>query len=85
MNVIVVILDSLRKDHVGYYGDMRIHTPNLNKFAAESVCFTKAFPESLPTLPVRRALYTGMRTFPNRHYVPRKGDNVLIPGWELAS
>jgi arylsulfatase A-like enzyme len=82
MNVIVVILDSLRKDHVGCYGETGIQTPNLDKFARKSVRFTKAFPESLPTLPVRRALYTGLRTFPNRRYVPRKGDNVLIPGWE---
>jgi len=82
MNVIVIMLDSLRKDHVGCYGNDWIHTPNLDKFAEESVVFTRAFPEALPTIPVRRAMHTGMRTFPNKGYVPRKGDNVKIPGWE---
>jgi len=54
----------------------------MDGLAKEGVLFTKAFPEALPTLPVRRAMHTGQRTFPNRDYVPRKGDNVKIPGWE---
>jgi len=82
MNVIIIMIDSLRKDHVGVYGNKRIHTPNLDKFARESVVFTRGFPEGLPTIPVRRAMYTGMRTFPNKGYVARKGDTVKIPGWE---
>ena len=82
MNVILVVLDSLRKDHVGCYGNEWIHTPNIDRLARESVVFTRAFPEALPTIPVRRAMHTGMRTFPNRGYVPRKGDDVKIPGWE---
>jgi len=76
------MLDSLRKDHVGCYGNDWIKTPAIDRLARDGVLFTRAFPEALPTLPVRRALYTGMRTFPNRNYVPRKGDNVKIPGWE---
>ncbi len=82
MNVIIIMLDSLRKDHVGCYGNKWIKTPNLDNLAKESVVFTRGFPEALPTLPVRRAMHTGMRTFPCRGYVPRKGDNVKIPGWE---
>lgn len=82
MNVIVIILDSLRKDHVGCYGNQWIKTPNIDKLAEESVIFTRAFPESLPTIPVRRALHTGIRVFPCRDYRGRKGDVVRIPGWE---
>ena len=82
MNIIVIMLDSLRKDHVGCYGNKWIHTPNLDKFAKESVIFTRAFPEALPTIPVRRVMHTGMQAFPNNKYVPRKGDTVKIPGWE---
>ena len=81
-NILVIMLDSLRKDHVGYYGNNWIKTPAIDQLAKESVLFTNAYPESLPTLPVRRAMHTGMRTFPNRNYVPRKGDTVMIPGWE---
>ena len=82
MNVIIIMLDSLRKDHVGCYGNDWIKTPAIDGLAKESVLFTRAFPEALPTIPVRRALHTGVRTFPNRGYIPRKGDDVKIPGWE---
>jgi arylsulfatase A-like enzyme len=63
-NVILVILDSLRRDHVGAYGNPWIHTPTLDAIAAESLLFTHAQPEAMPTLPVRRAIHTGMRTWP---------------------
>jgi arylsulfatase A-like enzyme len=64
MNVILVILDSLRKDHVGAYGDDRIKTPNLDAVAAEGLRFTRAHPDAMPTIPARRAIHTGMRTLP---------------------
>ena len=65
-NVILVIIDSLRRDHVGAYGNPWIHTPTLDAIAAESLLFTRAQPEAMPTLPARRAIYTGMRTWPTR-------------------
>ena len=55
MNVILIILDSLRKDHVGAYGNDEIRTPNLDALSKESFRFTRAYPESLPTLCARRA------------------------------
>lgn len=81
MNIILVILDSLRKDHVGAYGNEWIETPYLDAFAREAVTFTRAYPESLPTLPVRRALYTGLRTYPYRGHHDYKGDFSGAPGW----
>ncbi len=78
VNVIVVILDTLRKDHLGCYGNNWIQTPNFDAFARESLQFTRAYPESLPTIPVRRAIHTGKRTFPVRNWVPQKGDTVRI-------
>ena len=82
MNVLMIMLDSLRRDHVGCYGNDWIRTPNIDKFSKECVVFTRAFPEGLPTIPVRRAMHTGFRTYPNTGYVPRKGDDVKVPGWE---
>src|SRR5919202_2677288 len=66
MNVVVVIIDSLRKDHVGAYGNDWIKTPNLDSLASESLRFTHAHPEAMATIPVRRAIHTGMRTWPTR-------------------
>ena len=64
MNVIVVIIDSLRPDHLGCYGNRAVRTPSLDLFARESTIFDKACPETLPTLQVRRGLFTGMRLYP---------------------
>jgi arylsulfatase A-like enzyme len=82
MNVILVILDSLRKDHVGVYGNDRIQTPNLDDLAGESLRFSRAYPESLPTLCARRAIHTGMRTWPFRNFVRLPGETFQPAGWQ---
>jgi len=85
MNVILVIFDSLRKDCVSVYGRPpwgKVHTPRFDEFAAQSLVLTRAFPESLPTLPTRRAIYTGRRVYPFHNADFRlKGDFVGAPGW----
>lgn len=83
MNVAIVILDSLRRDHVGVYGNGWINTPNLDALANDSLRFTQPYPESIPTLCARRALYTGSRTWPFRNWSPPVGENVFSPaGWQ---
>jgi arylsulfatase A-like enzyme len=64
MNAILVMMDSLRPDHLGCYGNTRVQTPALDRFAKESVVFDRACPETLPALPVRHAIFTGMRLYP---------------------
>lgn len=85
MNIVLVIFDSLRKDCLGVYGAPpwgKVRTPHFDAFAKESLVMTRAFPESLPTLPARRAIYTGQRVYP--FYIGDfrlKGDFVGAPGW----
>lgn len=82
MNLVLVVLDTLRQDHVGAYGNRWIRTPNLDKLAAESLVFTRAYPESLPTLCFRRAIHTGRRTYPYAGHREFKGDfRSVAPGW----
>jgi arylsulfatase A-like enzyme len=87
VNVILVIIDSLRTDHIGCYADCYAKgglaaTPHLDRLAADSLRFTRAAPESLPTLPTRRALHTGQRVWPFWHSNnDLKGDFVGAPGW----
>ena len=84
-NIILVIFDTLRKDCIGAYGSPpwgKVRTPHFDAFAKESVMMTSAFPESLPTLPARRAIYTGQRVYPFHNGDFRlKGDFVGAPGW----
>ena len=85
MNIILVIFDSLRKDCLEAYGAPpwgKVLTPHFNAFAEESLMMTRAYPESLPTLPARRAIYTGQRVYPFHNSNFRlKGDFAGAPGW----
>jgi arylsulfatase A-like enzyme len=81
-NVVLVIIDSLRKDHVGAYGNDWIQTPNLDALAKESLRFTQAYPESAPTICARRAIHTGLRAWPFRDWKPPKGEDIILQGWE---
>jgi arylsulfatase A-like enzyme len=82
MNVILVILDSLRKDHVGIYGNDGVRTPSLDALAGQSRRFTRAYPESIPTLCARRAIHTGLRTWPFRNWDPPEGEDFMPAGWQ---
>jgi arylsulfatase A-like enzyme len=82
MNVVVVILDSFRKDHVGTYGNRWIKTPNIDALAKESLRFTRAYPESIPTINARRAIHTGTRSWPFRDWVVPKGEDIRLQGWQ---
>ncbi len=85
VNVFLIVLDTLRQDHVGCYGNDWIRTPNLDNFAKDAVRFTRMYPESLPTLPARKALYTGHRCYPFHRHIKSRGDFIGealgAPGW----
>ena len=46
-NIVVVVSDTLRTAYLSPYGNDWIHTPNLARFAEQSVRFTNAHPECL--------------------------------------
>lgn len=82
MNVLLVVVDSVRRDHLGVYGSRDTRTPAIDELARSSTRFTQARPEAMPTVQVRRCVHTGTRTFPTRNWWPRKGDSVRMPGWQ---
>jgi len=77
MNVIVIIADSMRADHLGCYGS-KIKTPNLDWFAAESALFGEAYAENLPTMPARTAWWTGRFLFTQRGWQPMAMNDYLM-------
>jgi arylsulfatase A-like enzyme len=80
-NVVLIFTDSTRADYIGAYNrNPRNKTPNLDALAGDSLRFSLAVPEAMPTGPARRSLLTGVRSFPYRNYVPTKGLPVG-PGW----
>ncbi len=76
MNVFWIMLDSLRRDHVGAYGSQVCQTPHLDAFAEEAIVFDNAYPEALPTIPVRTAMVTGCRTLAGRPWQPLAKEDV---------
>jgi arylsulfatase A-like enzyme len=80
-NVLLIVTDSTRADYVGAYNSQSVaRTPSLDALARQSLRFTDAVPEAMPTGLVRRALLTGMRSFPCRDWVPSP-PLPIQPGW----
>jgi arylsulfatase A-like enzyme len=80
MNVLLLIVDSLRPDHVGAYGSPQVQTPNVDELATRGLRFNRAFPEAMVTIPARRSIFTTRRIFPFRNFVPNE-ELGQSPGW----
>jgi len=78
MNVIWVISDSLRRDHVGAYGNKTIHTPSIDAFAARAVRFDRHYIAAFPTMPTRADYFTGRWTMSYMQWEPLSRDEVLL-------
>jgi arylsulfatase A-like enzyme len=66
-NVMVVVIDTLRADHLSAYGYHRPTSPTLDRLAREGVAFDNALSASSWTLPAHASLLTGR--FPNEHRI----------------
>ena len=80
-NAVLVVLPLVRASHVkAFDGGSPADTPNLDDLTGDSLRFDRAIPESMPALPARRALITGMRAFPFRDW--RKTEGMpAVPGY----
>lgn len=58
-NLVFVFADQLRADVLGYSGDEKAITPNLDKFSKTSMNFNCAFSVSPVSAPYRSSLFTG--------------------------
>ena len=81
MNLIVICADTLRYDVVRHAHPVAVATPALDALARESAVFTAAYGEGEPTIPVRRAFFTGMRSFPWRFAFDTAGLWPTGRGW----
>lgn len=79
-SVVLVLIDTLRADHLGAYGYDRPTSPNLDRLARSSVVFERAFSQAAWTKPATASLLTG--TYVHRHGVISARDAL---GTELAT
>jgi hypothetical protein len=74
---LLVVLPLVRKDYVD---DSGTDTPNITELEGSALRFDRAIPECMPSLPVRRTLVTGMRSFPFRDWKRTEG-MPAVPGY----
>ncbi len=93
-NVLFIITDAMRADHMSCAGNSTVRTPNLDKLAAEGVRFTNHFCNNPICMPNRATLLTGV--YPNVHGVRSNGmilskevptitQTLVKRGWQTAA
>lgn len=94
MNVILILCDTLRRDHCGPYHhgqplnrvggpqqpDWVVPTPNLDRLAARGTVFDHCHTGSTPCMPTRRDIYTGAYEFLRRGWGPLEDDDPDLLG-----
>jgi arylsulfatase A-like enzyme len=73
-NILLIIMDTVRADHLSCYGYPLPTTPHLDRLAEEGVRFTNAISTGGWTVPTHASLFTG--TFPGFHGA-RDGHPIL--------
>jgi arylsulfatase A-like enzyme len=64
-NIVLVVMDTVRADHLSIYGYERDTTPNIKNLASEATLYPRAISSSDLTLSTHASLFTGM--YPRRH------------------
>ena len=64
-NIVLIVMDTTRQDHLSCYGYDRANTPNLEELARESTLFRSAYSVGSWTPPGHASLFTGL--YPAAH------------------
>ncbi len=85
MNVLLVSIDSLRRDFLGAYRhrptvlEYDVATPNLDRFAERATVFDTHYAGSLPCMPARREWHAGIQEFLWRPWGPIEPFDTTLP------
>ncbi|MBN2370560.1 MAG: sulfatase, partial [Vicinamibacteria bacterium] len=83
INVMLIVLDAARADHIGCYGYERATTPEIDRIASESVVFDRAYTPAVYTLGAMSALWTSQ--YPDRFHAGESftaglsSDRITLP------
>ncbi len=81
-NVLLIVIDTLRADHLGSYGYARATSPNIDRLAAEGTLYEHAVSGSSWTLPSHASLFTGL---PVRDHGTSGNHQTLEPGFDTLA
>ncbi|MCX6560645.1 MAG: sulfatase [Candidatus Aminicenantes bacterium] len=62
-NIVLVVLDSVRRDHLGLFGYARDTSPALSRLARDGVVFSDVVAQSSQTAPAVASILTGLNPF----------------------
>ena len=79
MNVVFIMNDTWRYDHVGAHGNDWIHTPVLDQFARDSAVFDRSYIGSFATIPTRHDLMKGRFGNPLHPWQPLEWEALTLP------
>ncbi len=93
MNTLLIVCDTLRRDHVGAYTggvplnqawsreapDWAVPTPNMDRLASRGTTFTNCYCGSTPCMPARRDIATGKLEFLERGWGPLEESDADLP------
>lgn len=84
MNIILIVVDTLRADHLGCYGYHRTTSPRIDALAAQGVLFEHCIAPGIPTQPAFTSLYTGVHPMTHRvvthaGHVPLSNEFPVLP------
>jgi arylsulfatase A-like enzyme len=79
-NVILILIDTLRADHLGSYGYERPTSPAIDRLATEGARFENAYSQASSTVPSHASLFTGRYPFQHNTY----GHATALPADELT-
>jgi len=77
-NILLIVIDTLRADHLSSYGYGRPTSPKIDRIAREGVLFENALATSSYTLPSHASLLTGL--YPYQHGVEWHNSRALVYG-----
>jgi arylsulfatase A-like enzyme len=79
-NVVVIVSDTFRRDHLGTFGNTYIRTPHLDEFARTAVVFDRHVISSFPTMPARADILTGTFSYTYMGWEPLPRQVPTLPG-----
>ncbi len=82
-DVILVTIDTLRADSVGFMGNARVKTPFLDRIASEGIAFSNAHAHNVVTLPSHVNILTGL--YPYQHGVRDNAGFKLDPKYATVA
>jgi len=82
-DVFIIIIDTLRADHLSCYGYDRLTSPCIDSLAAEGTLFTRCQAQSPWTLPSHATIWTGLT--PVSHQAGRRADQTYGLDSELST